>query len=68
MSLAVLHKCGAVIPAKAGIQVEKTGFRIKSGMTKSIKLMSEFVDTLYALDDRRMGIVKCGIERVGMEV
>jgi hypothetical protein len=24
----------AVIPAKAGIQVEKTGFRIKSGMTK----------------------------------
>jgi hypothetical protein len=22
-----------VIPAKAGIQVEKTGFRIKSGMT-----------------------------------
>ena len=28
---------GAVIPAKAGIQIEKTGFRIKSGMTKSMK-------------------------------
>jgi len=25
------------IPAKAGIQIEKTGFRIKSGMTKSMK-------------------------------
>ena len=27
----------SVIPAKAGIQVKKTGFRIKSGMTKGIK-------------------------------
>jgi prepilin-type N-terminal cleavage/methylation domain-containing protein len=26
-----------VIPAKAGIQIEKTGFRIKSGMTKYVK-------------------------------
>jgi hypothetical protein len=26
-----------VIPAKAGIQIEKTGFRIKSGMTKCVK-------------------------------
>jgi hypothetical protein len=26
-----------VIPAKAGIQIEKTGFRIKSGMTKNVK-------------------------------
>jgi hypothetical protein len=27
----------AVIPAKAGIQIGKTGFRIKSGMTKSLE-------------------------------
>jgi len=27
-----------VIPAKAGIQIENTGFRIKSGMTKCIKV------------------------------
>jgi len=26
-----------VFPAKAGIQVEKTGFRIKSGMTTCVK-------------------------------
>jgi hypothetical protein len=26
-----------VIPAKAGIQIENTGFRIKSGMTKCVK-------------------------------
>jgi hypothetical protein len=26
-----------VIPATAGIQIEKTGFRIKSGMTKCVK-------------------------------
>jgi hypothetical protein len=29
----------AVIPAKAGIQ-EKTGFRVKPGMTKAIRFMS----------------------------
>ena len=28
----------SVIPAKAGIQIEKTGFRIKSGMTQCVKL------------------------------
>jgi hypothetical protein len=66
-------------PGKAGIWIEKTGFRIsmrvfaesrydKSGMTKSIKLMSESVDIFYALDDRWMRIVKCGIEWVWMEV
>jgi hypothetical protein len=27
----------AVIPAKAGIQIKKTGFRIRSGMTKYVK-------------------------------
>jgi hypothetical protein len=27
----------AVIPAKAGIQIEKTGFLIKSGMTEWVK-------------------------------
>ena len=27
----------AVIPAKAGIQIENTGFRIKSGMTNCVK-------------------------------
>jgi hypothetical protein len=27
----------AVIPAKAGIQIRKTGFRIKSGMTQWLK-------------------------------
>jgi hypothetical protein len=27
-----------IIPAKAGIQIENTGFRIKSGMTKCVKL------------------------------
>ena len=26
-----------VIPAKAGIQIEKPGFRIKSGMTNCVK-------------------------------
>ena len=26
-----------VIPAKAGIQIKNTGFRIKSGMTKCVK-------------------------------
>jgi len=31
------NKLRSVIPATAGIQVEKTGFRIKSGMTKRIK-------------------------------
>ncbi len=25
-----------VIPVKAGIQIQKTGFRIKSGMTRSV--------------------------------
>ncbi len=29
-----------VISAKAGIQTENTGFRIKSGMTKCVKLFS----------------------------
>ena len=28
----------AVIPAKAGIEIKKTGFRIRSGMTKYVKL------------------------------
>jgi len=28
----------AVVPAKAGIQNKKTGFRVKPGMTKGIKL------------------------------
>jgi len=27
----------AVIPAKAGIQIKNTGFRIRSGMTKHVK-------------------------------
>ncbi len=27
-----------VIPAKAGIQIENTGFRIKSGTTKCVKV------------------------------
>jgi hypothetical protein len=32
------------------------------------KLTSEFVDVLYTLNDRRVRIVKCGIERMGIEV
>jgi hypothetical protein len=28
---------GVVIPAKAGIQLKKTGFRIRSGMTEYVK-------------------------------
>jgi hypothetical protein len=32
----------AVIPAKAGIQ-EKTGFRVKPGMTKAIRFMSSCI-------------------------
>jgi hypothetical protein len=39
MSLTLLYNDPrVVIPAKAGIQTENTGFRIKSGMTKCEKL------------------------------
>jgi len=39
VSLTLLYNnLRAVIPAKTGIQIEKTGFRIKSGMTKCVKL------------------------------
>jgi hypothetical protein len=30
-----------VIPAKAGIQIERSGFRIESGMTKILKVICE---------------------------
>ena len=39
---ATLIAAKGVIPAKAGIQ-ENTGFRVKPGMTKCIKLMSSCI-------------------------
>jgi hypothetical protein len=35
-----------VIPAKAGIQ-KNTGFRVKPGMTNSIRLMSSWIDLFF---------------------
>jgi len=38
-----------VIPAKAGIQTENTGFRIKSGMTKCVELFLRQYTTFHSL-------------------
>ncbi len=46
----------AVIPAKAGIQIENTGFRIKSGMTKCVKL---FLRHYTKLDSCRAAFNHC---------
>ena len=40
-------KFPVVIPAKAGIQTEKTGSRIKSGMTEYIEVFTTRPDTLF---------------------
>jgi len=39
----------SVIPAKAGIQIEKTGFRIKSGMTKCVKSFLRHYNSIVLL-------------------
>ena len=39
-----------VIPAKAGIQIENTGFRIKSGMTKCLKFfLKQYTSYLFKI-------------------
>ena len=40
----------AVIPAKAGIQIENTGFRVKPGMTIKVKrLLTQYTKVLSFL-------------------
>jgi len=39
-----------VIPVKAGIQIQKTGFRIKSGMTQCVKsFLRHYVGIVLAI-------------------
>jgi len=40
---------GAVIPAKAGIQLNKTGFRVKPGMTIKVKGLSTHYTSVVSL-------------------
>jgi len=44
----------SVIPAKAGIQVKKTGFRITSGMTKCvITFLRHYIRNVYLFNPDR---------------
>jgi len=41
---------GTVIPAKAGIQLANTGFRVKPGMTIKVKeLLTQYTRIVYGL-------------------
>jgi len=41
---------GAVIPAKAGIQLNKTGFRVNPGMTIKVKgLSTHYTRVIYCI-------------------
>ena len=43
----------AVIPAKAGIQIENTGFRVKPGMTIKVKgLLTQYNSSFKRVDKK----------------